>query len=418
VGGARVLLIAVVALVAGCAGDDAESGGSTTAAISSGSGVESTTSSAPRATGDAPRTSDVPPSLVTSPTTAPTPLGAPPPNPDCAPGPDRTVTDLVDATVEAIVVPDYTLAEQHVGDVTIPAVRVPGFTIPAHFVDNGCVISYGAPGGCLGAVEITGVGIPDITIPRVQIPAVVVDGEELAPAIEIERMTLPGSSAPTTRREQTCAVETSDRTGGVPALVREALVRPEVRREQGGRPFIARDPICVPSGCSVRLAIPDVNVPALISSEVVVPEQVSVVSALDAGQGTSVVETPGRTSYTASADVLFDPGEATLRPDAIPALQSIVTAIQSAPPDTALLVEGHTDSLGETAYNDALGSARAQGVGDWLVAEGGLDPARITTTSFGESTPVAPNTLADGSDNPDGRALNRRVVISVLTGDG
>ena len=158
------------------------------------------------------------------------------------------------------------------------------------------------------------------------------------------------------RREQTCAVETSDRTGGVPALVRDALVRPEVRREGGvaavhrPRPDLRARRLQRPTVRS-----PDVNVPALISSEVVAPEQVSVLSTLDASQGTAVVETPGRTSYTASADVLFDPGEATLRPDAIPALQSIVTAIQAAPPDTALLVEGHTDSLGETAYNDALG---------------------------------------------------------------
>ncbi len=360
----------------------------------------------------------MPPSLVASPTTAPAAPAPPPPDPSCAPGPDRIVTDLADATVEAVVVPDYTLAEQRLGDVTIPAVRVPGFTIPAHIVDNGCLISYNAPGGCLGAVEISSVSIPDVTIPGVEIDPVVVDGVEVAPGIEIEPVTLAGASTPAVRREQTCAIETSDRTGGVPALVRDELVRPEIRREGGSRPFIGRDPICVPAGCSVRLAIDHVTVPVLISSGVVAPELVSVVTTLDAEQGTAVVETPGRTSYTASADVLFDPGEASLRPDAIPSLQSIVTAIQAAPPDAALLVEGHTDSLGETAYNDALALARAEGVAEWLVTEGGIAPARITTAGFGESTPVAPNTLDDGSDNPEGRALNRRVVISVLTGDG
>jgi outer membrane protein OmpA-like peptidoglycan-associated protein len=417
----RVLAVALAALFfAACASEDPESGGPTVAPTipGLGSGSESTTDGAPQTTVGAPQTTDVPPSLVASPTTVPAAPAPPPPDPSCAPGPDRIVTELADDTFEAVVVPDYTLAEQRLGDVTIPAVRVPGFTIPAHIIDNGCLISYNAPGGCLGAVEISSVSIPEVTIPGVEIDPVVVDGVELAPGIEIPPVTLAGASTPAVRREQTCEIETSDRTGGVPALVRDELIRPEFRREGGTRSFIGRDPVCVPAGCSVRLSIDLVTVPVRISSRVVAPELVSVVTMLDAEQGTAVVETPGRTSYTASADVLFDPGEASLRPDAIPALQSIVTAIREAPPDTALLVEGHTDSLGETAYNDDLARARAEGVAEWLVNEGGIALARITTVGFGETTPVAPNTLDDGSDNPEGRALNRRVVISVLTGDG
>jgi len=417
---ARVLVVALAALVvAACASEDPESGGPTVATMipRPGSGSEST-AKPEEATDGASGTTGVPPSVVASPTTAPAAAEPPPPDPSCAPGPDRIVTELADDTVEAVVVPDYTLAEQRLGDVTIPAVRVPGFTIPAHIVDNGCLISYNAPGGCLGAVEISSVSIPDVTIPGVEIDPVVVDGVELAAGIEIQPVTLAGASTPAVRREQTCAIETSDRTGGVPALVRDELIRPEFRREGGMRSFIGRDPVCVPAGCSVRLSIDLVTVPVRISSRVVAPELVSVVTTLDAEQGTAVVETPGRTSYTASADVLFDPGEASLRPDAIPSLQSIIAAIRSAPPDAALLVEGHTDSLGETAYNDALARARAEGVAEWLVAEGGIALERITTLGFGETTPVAPNTLDDGTDNPEGRALNRRVVISVLTDDG
>lgn len=419
-GVARVLAVALAALVvAACASDDPESGGPTvdTSTPGLGSGSEEASAEPPEATSGAPETTGALPSLVASPTTAPAAPALPSPDPTCAPGPDRTVTDLADTTVEAVVVPDYTLAEQRLGDVTIPAVRVPGFTIPAHIVDHGCLISYHAPGGCFGAVEISSVSIPDATIPGVGIDPVVVDGVEVAPGIEIQPVTLVGASTPAVRREQTCAIETSDRTGGVPALVRDELVRPESRREGGSRPFIGRDPVCVPAGCSVRLSIDLVSVPVQISSRVVAPELVSVVTMLDAEQGPAVTETPGRTSYTTSADVLFDPGEAMLRPDAIPSLQSIVTAIRAAPPDAALLVEGHTDSLGETAYNDALAVSRAEGIAEWLVTEGGIAPARITTDGFGESTPVAPNTLDDGSDNPEGRALNRRVVISVLTGD-
>ncbi len=414
---ARALAVALVALVvAGCASDDPESGSPTLAPSTAGPGSDNgATSEPPEATAAAaPGTTGVPPSLVASPTTSPAAPALPPSDPSCAPGPDRIVTDLADDTVEAVVVPDYTLAEQRLGDVTIPAVRVPGFTIPAHIVDNGCLISFHAPGGCLGAIEISSVSIPDVTIPGVEIEPVVVDGVEVAPGVEIQPVTLAGASTPAVRREQTCAIETSDRTGGVPALVRDELIRPEFRREGGS----------LPSSAAIRSAYP----PAAAS------DSRSTWSTCRCGSrrraraglgadvvdapGTAVAETPGRTSYTTSADVLFDPGESALRPDAIPSLRSIVTAIQAAPPGAAVLVEGHTDSLGETAYNDALALARAEGVAQWLVTEGGIAPERVTTGGFGESTPVAPNTLDDGSDNAEGRALNRRVVISVLTDDG
>lgn len=138
-GVARVLAVALAALVvAACAGDDPGSGGPTVAASTPGLGSagEVTTAEPPEANTRASETTGVPPSLMSSPTTAPAAPVPPPPDPCCAPGPDRVVTDLADATVEAVVVPDYSLTEQRLGDFTIPAVRVPGFTIPAHIVDN------------------------------------------------------------------------------------------------------------------------------------------------------------------------------------------------------------------------------------------------------------------------------------------
>jgi outer membrane protein OmpA-like peptidoglycan-associated protein len=38
----------------------------------------------------------------------------------------------------------------------------------------------------------------------------------------------------------------------------------------------------------------------------------------------------------------------------------------------------------------------------------------MRTTGFGSTQPVAPNETEDGKDNPDGRALNRRVEITYL----
>ena len=43
----------------------------------------------------------------------------------------------------------------------------------------------------------------------------------------------------------------------------------------------------------------------------------------------------------------------------------------------------------------------------------GVPGKLISTRSMGKADPVAPNTLPNGKDNPAGRALNRRVVITV-----
>ncbi|MBW1660432.1 MAG: OmpA family protein, partial [Deltaproteobacteria bacterium] len=80
--------------------------------------------------------------------------------------------------------------------------------------------------------------------------------------------------------------------------------------------------------------------------------------------------------------------------------------------------EGHTDSKGSEEYNLALSQRRADSVKVWLIEEGGLKGITIITKGYGESKPVAPNTKPDGSDNPEGRAKNRRVEIyvSLLSG--
>jgi OOP family OmpA-OmpF porin len=73
-------------------------------------------------------------------------------------------------------------------------------------------------------------------------------------------------------------------------------------------------------------------------------------------------------------------------------------------PNRAVRVEGHTDSMGTDAYNQALGQRRAEAVRDHLV-NGGISAGRVTARSFGESKPIASN------DSEEGRALNRRVEI-------
>lgn len=70
---------------------------------------------------------------------------------------------------------------------------------------------------------------------------------------------------------------------------------------------------------------------------------------------------------------------------------------------------GHTDSLGPAADNISLSTRRAQLIKDWLVGKG-IDPDRISVKGYGESRPLSTN-----DDEEDGRELNRRVEIRVMS---
>ena len=80
-----------------------------------------------------------------------------------------------------------------------------------------------------------------------------------------------------------------------------------------------------------------------------------------------------------------------------------------------LIVEigSHTDSKGTGKYNQHLSQKRAQSVVNYLV-EKGANKKRLEAKGYGESKPIKPNILADGSDNPKGRARNRRTAFKVI----
>jgi outer membrane protein OmpA-like peptidoglycan-associated protein len=74
-------------------------------------------------------------------------------------------------------------------------------------------------------------------------------------------------------------------------------------------------------------------------------------------------------------------------------------------------IEGYTDAKGTEAYNQGLSERRAESVKKWLVEKDGLKDIHFLTSGYGAKRPVAPNTKPDGSDDPEGRQKNRRVVI-------
>ncbi|MBV8566666.1 MAG: OmpA family protein [Methylobacteriaceae bacterium] len=113
------------------------------------------------------------------------------------------------------------------------------------------------------------------------------------------------------------------------------------------------------------------------------------------------------------ADALFDFDKFALRPDAEETLQAAGPQIAAAGTGP-VVVNGYTDAIGTDAYNDKLSEARARAVRDWLVDHAFI-PLDSEIKGFGKRNPVAPNTLADGKDNPEGRQKNRRVEIEVNT---
>jgi OOP family OmpA-OmpF porin len=111
-------------------------------------------------------------------------------------------------------------------------------------------------------------------------------------------------------------------------------------------------------------------------------------------------------------NVLYDYDKATLRPESKVVLDELVT-IMNDNPKIKVELGAHTDSKGSDAYNQKLSQARAQACVDYIVSKGIAD-SRIYAKGYGEKRPIAPNTLPNGKDNPEGRQLNRRTEFTVL----
>jgi outer membrane protein OmpA-like peptidoglycan-associated protein len=102
-------------------------------------------------------------------------------------------------------------------------------------------------------------------------------------------------------------------------------------------------------------------------------------------------------------DVLFDTGQSTLKPGAMASINRLATFLSSNP-NTKVLIEGHTDSVGSDDYNIGLSERRARAVATELESRGIAD-SQIQTLGRGKEMPVATNAT------PAGRQQNRRVEI-------
>ena len=111
-------------------------------------------------------------------------------------------------------------------------------------------------------------------------------------------------------------------------------------------------------------------------------------------------------------NVFFDFDKYSLRPESYVELDRVVGFLNEYP-NIEIEMSAHTDHKGADDYNMVLSDNRAASVREYILSKG-ISASRIVSQGYGETKPVAGNTHADGSDNPEGRQLNRRVEFKIL----
>ncbi|WP_018880853.1 OmpA family protein [Thioalkalivibrio sp. ALE30] len=115
---------------------------------------------------------------------------------------------------------------------------------------------------------------------------------------------------------------------------------------------------------------------------------------------------PEFTTTTLSAQALFDFDSAELRSEGRSALRDLARSLTSTDVQySAVLVEGHTCTIGPADYNQGLSERRAESVAEFLASEG-VRPDAIRTVGYGEDRPTADNSTQAG------REANRRVEVT------
>ena len=125
----------------------------------------------------------------------------------------------------------------------------------------------------------------------------------------------------------------------------------------------------------------------------------------------TISELQGNLTLNILDRILFDSGQAIIKPEGQAVLQEIAGLLQQVP-NRQIHVLGHTDNIPirTSSYpsNWELSAARALAAVRFLVDDGGVAPQRIAAVAHGEFQPIASN------DTPEGRARNRRITIVVL----
>jgi len=110
-------------------------------------------------------------------------------------------------------------------------------------------------------------------------------------------------------------------------------------------------------------------------------------------------------------NIFFDFDKASLRQASNVELNNLFILLKGNP-NMKVEISGYTDNKGDDVYNQKLSEERAEAVVNNLIAKG-IEVSRLKATGYGKTEPIAPNSKADGKDNPEGRQLNRRAELKI-----
>lgn len=128
------------------------------------------------------------------------------------------------------------------------------------------------------------------------------------------------------------------------------------------------------------------------------------------------IEIPGATvervgegiQVTFASGLLYDFDSDAIRPDAARNLQNLAVSLKKYP-NTELLIVGHTDALGSTAYNQDLSARRANSA-SWYLTTQNVSASRVRASGRGETEPMSTN------ETEAGRQTNRRIEVAIFAG--
>lgn len=222
--------------------------------------------------------------------------------------------------------------------------------------------------------------------------------------------------APLTVSGNDNVVSWTQRLAGPPPTITDSGSRNRIEGPPGSTPAAAAPPgVVVAPGVvqapGVVVAPGSVQAPAVVVAPgsvqapvVVAPGGVAAPPVVVAPAPLATVNTPQGLLVMIPNEVLFDFDSDALRQSAAATLDQLVALLERNRP-RVMRVIGHTDSVGDPAYNQGLSERRARSVQVWLSTRLGAAAPTMVVEGSGERRPLAPN------DTAENRARNRRVEV-------
>jgi outer membrane protein OmpA-like peptidoglycan-associated protein len=116
---------------------------------------------------------------------------------------------------------------------------------------------------------------------------------------------------------------------------------------------------------------------------------------------------------TIQLNIYYDFDKYRLSDSAKQVIDSMVLPLFDIFPTGIVEIGSHTDNKGTDEYNIDLSQKRSESVVSYLISKG-ISPERLVAKGYGMRNPIAPNTNNDGTDNPEGRQLNRRTEFKIV----